>query len=234
MSAGRVRVALGLWVLLLAATVTLSILSAGHDTLPGDVGIATWAQGLPFPGERLSDLVRAITGTEVVLATGGALAIVLLLRGQWAWAGLLVVGLVLLAVLQPGVKELVDRPRPTPDLVELRGSFSSSSFPSGHVMSGTYLYGFILWLALRLRPPLAVRWLAVTLSLLLLAFSGPANVYLGVHWPSDVLGGYGWALVILAPLVAASILSKPPDYQTTGALVPGDAGDDAPGGDDPV
>ena len=208
----------GLWLALLALTLALTSLATAQDTLPADVGITTWTQDQPFPGEPLSDAVRAMTSTEVVLASGGAIALVLWLRGYRRQAVLLVAGLILLPLLQAGIKDIVDRPRPSPDLVDLRASFSSPSFPSGHAMSGAYLYGFLLYLAFALPPStlrqgsgqassgqaLAVpaRWVLALASLAILLLGGPASVYLGVHWPSDVLGGYSWALLLLAPPLA--------------------------------
>ncbi len=200
-----------LWLALLGLTLALTALAAAHDTLPGDVGITTWAQDLAFPGETLSDAVRAVTSTEVVLGLGAATALALWLRGQRRQAVLLAAGLVLLPLLQAGVKEIVDRPRPDAALVDIRASFSSPSFPSGHVMSGAYLYGFLLYFSLALPPsagsgpgPAAAgRWALALGSLLLLTLNGPASVYLGVHWPSDILGGYAWALLLLTPAIAA-------------------------------
>src|SRR3990172_11998398 len=100
----------GLWLALLGLTLALTALAAAHDTLPGDVGITTWAQDQPFPGEPLSDAVRAITSTEVVLASGGAVALVLWLRGYRRQAVLLLAGLILLPLVQAGLKDIVDRP----------------------------------------------------------------------------------------------------------------------------
>ena len=188
---------------LFGLTLALSSLTGVHDTLPGDLGITTWAQDIAFPGETLSGTIRAVTSTEVVLGTGAAVALILWVRGYRLQATLLAVGLVLLPLLQAGIKEIVGRPRPDPNLVELRASFSSPSFPSGHVMSGTYLYGFLLYFSFALPLTAAARWLFALCPLFFLLFNGPANVYLGVHWPSDVLGGYAWALLLLIPAVAA-------------------------------
>ncbi|MEE9285882.1 MAG: phosphatase PAP2 family protein [Dehalococcoidia bacterium] len=203
MSPRAQAIAVGLWLVLLGLTVALSSLAAAHDTLPGDAGITTWAQDLAFPGEPLSDAIRAITVTEVALGLGAAVALVLWARGHRRQAVLLAAALVLLPLLQAGIKDLVDRPRPDPEVVELRASFSTPSFPSGHVMSGTYLYGFLLYLSFALPLATAARWPLALSSLFVLVFNGPANVYLGVHWPSDILGGYAWALLLLLPVIAA-------------------------------
>ncbi len=198
----RVSTAL-LWAMLLGLAITLSTLAATDDTLPGDRGIASWLQDLSFPGETLADAVRSITSTQVVLAAGGALTLFLWLRGYRLEALAFAVGLIILPMLQSGIKEIVDRPRPSPDLVEIRASFSSASFPAGHVMSPTYLYGFLIYLAASLPLTSATRAALATASAAVLALSAPANVWLGVHWPSDVLGGYAWGAALLLPVVAA-------------------------------
>jgi len=201
----------GTWAALLLASLALSALAAASDRLPGDLAIARWAQDLPLPGLPLSRFLRLITTTQVVLGTGAAVAVLLWLSRRRREALLLAVGLVVLPLLQHGLKEAVDRPRPSPDLVELRAGFESPSFPAGHVMSPTLLYGFLLYLALlRLRyPPLRLPILAA--SLFVLVLSGPVNVWVGVHWPSDVLGGYAWGLVLLLPLLAVDALAAKGD-----------------------
>jgi len=188
---------------LLAGAIVLSVLAGLHSRLPGDLDVTEWVQGSLFPGMGVSRLVRAVGSTEVVLATGGAVAVVLWLMGWRRQALLLALGLVVLPFLQHGLKELVDRPRPTPDLVDLRAGFSSPSFPSGHVMSAALLYGFLLYLSLRIALPGLLKVALLGWCAFMLFVSGPANVYVGVHWPSDVVGGYAWAAVLLLPLVYA-------------------------------
>ena len=197
------------WLVLLGLSVALSVLAAQHDTLPGDTRIITWAQGQAFPGAALSNVVRAVTTTEAVLGTGGAVVVTLWLLGHRRPAVLLAIGLVVLPLLQAGLKELVDRPRPEEPVVELRAGFSSLSFPAGHVMSPTLLYGFLLYLSARATWPPALRLVTVLWSAFVLSFAGPPNVWLGVHWPSDVLGGWAWALVLLVPLLYAHDTMRP-------------------------
>ncbi len=196
----------GAWLALLAATIALSVLAASHDRLPGDLAIMQWAQDQPTPGETVSDIDRAVSSTEVVLVTGAVIAVLLWLSGRRRDAVLLVVGLAILPLLQTGVKELVDRPRPSASLVEHRAGYSSPSFPSGHVMSATFLYGFLIALSLRDRAHRALRAAVLVWSLFVVVLVGPASVYLGVHWPSDVLGGYALALVLLLPLLLTPTL----------------------------
>jgi membrane-associated phospholipid phosphatase len=104
-------------------------------------------------------------------------------REALAWA---VVGLAV-AVLPEVVKAAVARHRPTlwPWLIPTTGY----SFPSGHATSGATLYPLLGWLALRPRG-----WgpLGYGLGLAIGVFVGVGRLYVGVHWPSDVLAG--WAL----------------------------------------
>jgi len=193
----------GIWLALLAGAIALSVLAGLHSRLPGDLDIADWVQGSLFPGMGVSRLVRAVGSTEVVLGTGAVVAVALWLMGWRRQALLLALGLLALPFLQHGLKQLVDRPRPTPDLVELRAGFSSPSFPSGHVMSTALLYGFLFYLSLRIALPSVLRLALIGWCAFMLVVSGPANVYVGVHWPSDVVGGYAWAAVLLLPLVYA-------------------------------
>ena len=197
---GRLVVPIG-WLVLLGLSIVLAALAAQHDTLPADIRIMSWAQERAFPGSALSQAIRAITATEVVLGTGAAAVLGLWLLGRRWDAALLAVGLIVLPLMQSGLKELIDRPRPVEPVADLRAAFSSTSFPAGHVMSPTYLYGFLLWLSARSSLPQTLRLPIGSWSAFVLIFAGPPNVWLGVHWPSDVLGGWAWALVLLAPLL---------------------------------
>jgi membrane-associated phospholipid phosphatase len=199
----------GIWLVVLAGAIALSVLAGLHSRLPGDLDITEWVQGSLFPGMGVSRLVRAVGSTEVVLGTGGAVAVILWLLGRRRQALLLGLGLVVLPFLQHGLKELVDRPRPTEDLVDLRAGFSSPSFPSGHVMSPALLYGFLLYVSPRTGLPHVLKAALVGWCAFVLAIAGPAQVYVGVHWASDVAGGYAWAAVLLLPLVYADqIMSR--------------------------
>ena len=88
------------------------------------------------------------------------------------------------------VKDYIRRPRPTVDLVHVFRILDSYSFPSGHVMFYVGLFGFVWFLVYTL---LKRSWRRTALLILIGAFIalvGPSRIYLGQHWPSDVLGAY--------------------------------------------
>ncbi|HXK33020.1 MAG TPA: phosphatase PAP2 family protein [Dehalococcoidia bacterium] len=188
----------------LVAAVAVSVVAAGWDRLPGELRTVREVQSWPFPGQSLSDIVRSVTGTQVTLAVGAAAVLALFATGARAEALGLALALLLLGIWQPAIKDIVDRPRPTGELVEIRGSITSESFPAGHVMSPAVLWGYALWLLATGRLPAVVAAPLATLSLALLALTGPVNLWLGVHWPLDVLGGYLWgAALALCGVTAA-------------------------------
>jgi membrane-associated phospholipid phosphatase len=202
LSVNRLVAAAASIVLLLA--VALSVHAALRDRAPGDLAVARAVQDWPQPVGTSSEAIRVLTSTEVVVAAGLVLAAALVavrLRGlALAWALLFVA----LPLVQSGVKALVDRPRPPADLVEVRGSATSPSFPSGHVMSGTVLLFAIALLAWQVPALRLLRWPLAAVCAALTAVNGIANVYEGTHWPSDVLGGYLWAGVLLVPFAATA------------------------------
>ena len=187
----------------------LAILAAGHGPLPGDLSAMSTVQAWPFPGEPFSDALRILSGTELVVAAGIVLALAAWLAGRRRPAIAFATGLALVVLLQFLLKELVDRPRPPPELVDLRAGFTSLSFPSGHTMSATYLYGFLAAAALASPLRAGVRATVAIVVVLFLVLGGLANVFLGVHWPSDVVGGYLWALAVLIPAATAAFPSRP-------------------------
>ena len=194
--------------MVLAAAVTLAVFAALHDRLPGDLHATRAVQDWPFPGEPFADVLRVLSGTEVVVGIGLALAVAGWLAGRRRPALALAAGLGVMVLLQFLVKEVVDRPRPPTDLVDLRSGFTSPSFPSGHTMSPSYLYGFLAIAALTSSRSTALRAGVAVVVTLFLLLGGLANVWLGVHWSSDVIGGYLWAVAVLVPAAWAAFHNR--------------------------
>ena len=103
-------------------------------------------------------------------------------------------------LLAPLLKLVFERPRPA--LTDHIVLVDSWSFPSGHSTNSMVVLGLLTVLAVRERPGRLRRTLLVAIGAFLVLAVGFSRVYLGVHWPSDVLAGWAagsvWALGVWA------------------------------------
>ncbi|OAH10442.1 phosphatase PAP2 family protein [Streptomyces jeddahensis] len=169
--------------------------------LDGDISRTThrWAVSEPeftHVNRILTDWVWDPWTMRVLCA---ALAVWLVWRHRAWWLALWVAATCAVGtVVQQSLKAAVGRERPVwPDPVD---SAHYAAFPSGHAMTATVVCGLLLWL-LRLYGAGRALWhAAVVLAVVSVVGVGLTRVWLGVHWPSDVLGGWllGAFMVTLA------------------------------------
>ncbi len=151
--------------------------------------------GPPWFEESVRDITSLGSAPALVIAV---LAVVGFLALAKAWRPAIFTlaasggGLIVSSVL----KYAVDRPRP--DLVPHGNLIYTSSFPSGHSMMSAVVFLTLAALVTRLIEPRRLKGYALGVAMILTLLVGVSRIYLGVHWPSDVLAGWSagaaWAL----------------------------------------
>ncbi|HEX8337055.1 MAG TPA: phosphatase PAP2 family protein [Pyrinomonadaceae bacterium] len=176
----------------LAAFAVLAVLAKANAYFAWDERVADRIQSFSPPG--MEAFMRAVSlpgdGVTSWLVVGAAL-LFFFLRGRRSEA----FGVLLSAAggssISRLVKYVVGRPRPTMEHVRVSGEWAHESFPSGHVTFYVCFFGFLFFTAFALLPKgSTVRRVACGLAALPVLLVGLSRVYLGAHWPSDVLGAY--------------------------------------------
>ena len=190
-----------LWFLLLCGFVILSVLAAAYDRFPADLWLTRRFQDIDSSAfaTTLNWTADMVNGWEMiaVLAAG---AVLLLLTRRWLAALLLLVSPAA-GLLNAAVKEIVGRPRPGHELAPFTTRTYDSAFPSGHADSAIVIYGLMFYFITVFVNQPALRLLGQAACLWVILFTGMQRVYTGVHWPSDVLGGYYLGGLIIAALI---------------------------------
>lgn len=133
-------------------------------------------------------------------------ALVVRFAARWT-AVWLAVAVAFATLLQQGVKAAVDRPRPVwPDPVD---SAHYAAFPSGHAMTATVVCGLLLWLLHRHGVTRALWRTALAVAVVSVVGVGLTRIWLGVHWPSDVVGGWLMGATVVALAVWAHTRWQP-------------------------
>jgi len=171
------------------------LLAFRHAGQPDNPIGPLWLQG------AMRDITSLGSASVLVLITAATIVYFLLIRrpGTALFIFVAVAGGQVLSSL---LKLEVDRPRP--DLVSHLVDETSLSFPSGHAMLSAVTYLTLGTLAARFLPERRTKIFVLGLAVLITVLVGTSRVYLGVHWPSDVLAGWcaGFAWAMLCWLVA--------------------------------
>lgn len=172
---------------------------------------------MKFMGAHQVPWISNMMVEVTTLGTGIVVAMIVAVSALFLWlydyrhsATLLLVttigGLMLNMVLKLGF----DRPRP--QFFDWGTHAMSSSFPSGHAMSSAIVYPTVAYLATRLQKGHTARFLTMLLTAILVGLICLSRVYLGVHYPSDVLAGVvvglAWSAFCMTMLEVTQLYAK--------------------------
>ena len=203
---------------LILAIVGFGLMKFASEVMDGDtLAFDRWLlEGLRTAGDRSIPIgprwlrgamidLTALGGTTVltiitVLATG------YLLAARKVSTALFLSGAIISGSIGSTLLKLAFA-RARPDLVAHLVDVHNSSFPSGHAMNSAITYLTIGTLLARAERTAAVRIYFLTAAILLTLLIGMSRVYLGVHWPSDVIAGWcvGATWAILCSLAARTL-----------------------------
>jgi undecaprenyl-diphosphatase len=154
----------------------------------------------PIGSPAFQQTARDISGlgsASVLLLLTGTVAGFLVANGQKRAALFVCVSIAAGLVWERALKDMFERPRP--QIVPEATYATGPSFPSGHAMMSAIVYLSLGTLCARVSRRKSVRAYSLTVAALLTIIIGVTRVYLGVHWPTDVLAGWAaggdWALL---------------------------------------
>lgn len=144
--------------------------------------------------DKLTPIIKVIThvgGAKIVFVL--TILAIILIKGLKNKLFLLT-GIVGTAGLNVVLKHIIQRERPNINrLIPEKGY----SFPSGHSMMSMAFYGMLIFLIFKYVKNTALKWTLIVILTILLSTIGITRIYLGVHYPSDVIGGFLVSLTYL-------------------------------------
>ncbi len=180
------------------------------DTKTFDQTVRVFVHG--FASESLTALMRFITmlGSTLFLSSLCVSVFVIFIIKNWKRAAILLMTTMAGAViLNFALKVSFGRVRPVPFFdTPLPDSYS---FPSGHSLYAACFYGVLAWLVTARIQNKSLRILIWSFAVSLALLIGLSRIYLGVHYPSDVIAGCAAAIVWILTVILTDFLLKKQD-----------------------
>jgi undecaprenyl-diphosphatase len=150
--------------------------------------ILLWIHSFSSPIlDRIMHLITRFNDPDVVSIIASVALVLLIGKRCYSEAKIFFINCAGGVVLSYGLKSVFGKTRP--DLWQSSITEVSFSYPSGHALGSTVLYGFLAYLFATRFPQFS--WLIYLLVVLHIGAIGLSRLYLGVHWPTDIIGGYG-------------------------------------------
>lgn len=193
----------------IAIIVALALLVVNGLTEGFDAAVIGFVRqpALDAPLAPLTSITQ-LGSTGAVTALAVIVLVVLALRGnpRWGLASAATIGVA--SLLNSGFKRWIERARP--DVLDPLVVEHGFSFPSGHSMLGATAWGIVAVVIARSDLPVVLRRVGVGTCVALVVLIGVSRVYLGVHYPSDVLAGWtAGAVIVLLYAAATRQLARP-------------------------
>ncbi|HYV04136.1 MAG TPA: phosphatase PAP2 family protein [Blastocatellia bacterium] len=214
----RSRTAGALFISGFCAYAITAVLASHYEFFSGDLRVARAIQSLDMAWIRpLMTFVSALGSGWLAVALVVFAGVALVAVGRRTEGLVCMAGLGVGRSLTSLLKLLSARPRPSLEFLQVTGSFHELSFPSGHAVFFVEFFGFLFFLTYLLAKRGVARTFALVILATLILLVGVSRVYLGAHWPSDVLGGYLagmlWLTVMIQTYYYFASPSEPDDGQ---------------------
>jgi membrane-associated phospholipid phosphatase len=195
--------------LLAPVAIILSVGAGVFNYFPGDLWISHTVQSVANPG-----LTAFLKGVSWIFGDWHAalLVVPVCLLVWWKagfWDGWLVALAGLISLINGGLKIVIDRPRPSPELVNVLMPYHGSGFPSGHLFFSVLFLGILTYLFFSHVKNTFGRVIVLVLMILIMLLVGFSRLYLGLHWASDLLGGMVYGGLFLFLLIGLAPALKP-------------------------
>lgn len=128
--------------------------------------------------------------------------IILFLLNKWSYLKSLLVSVIFGQLFVWIIKNIIERPRPP--LSEALVAETSYSFPSGHTFAAIAFYGLITFFIFKSLKKKNLKKIILFFGSVLIILIGFSRIYLGAHWPSDVLASYASGLAWLSIIITAN------------------------------
>jgi undecaprenyl-diphosphatase len=198
--------ALSMASLLIFASITNDVLALETALLDEQLSQAVYAYRTPEITQAM--IIISLMGADVAVLIAGIVTVGLAWGKHKHEAVLFITVLVIGLLLNILLKMIFQRPRP--DFDPILDMSSSYSFPSGHAMNSFIFYTILAYFVYHFTRNKFLSLLAIVVALIFIFLIGLSRVYLGVHYPSDVLAGYIAGLFVF---VTAIVLDRTIAFQ---------------------